>query len=56
MLNQVAEHVAAQHPVRTASGSGVDWDVALAAYDAVRPQHYPVFPLSSVEVDQPAHV
>jgi 3-hydroxybenzoate 6-monooxygenase len=35
----LAEHVGAQQPVRTASGSGVDWDAALAAYDAVRPEH-----------------
>jgi salicylate hydroxylase len=35
----LAEHVAAQRPVRTASGSGVDWDAALAAYNAVRPEH-----------------
>ena len=35
----LAEHVAAQRPVRTEAGSGVDWDSALAAYDAVRPPH-----------------
>jgi 3-hydroxybenzoate 6-monooxygenase len=109
----LAEHVAAQQAVRSESGSGVDWDAALAAYDAVRPPHcarvqttarawgelwhldglarrqrnvvlrgrdthdytytdwiygptaltpdqepphYPVFPLSSVEVDEPATV
>jgi 3-hydroxybenzoate 6-monooxygenase len=109
----LAEHVAAQQAVRTDAGSGVDWDTALAAYDAVRPPHcarvlttarawgelwhldglarrqrnavlrgrdthdytytdwiygptaltpdqepphYPVFPLSSVEVDAPAGV
>jgi 3-hydroxybenzoate 6-monooxygenase len=109
----LAEHVAAQEANRTGSGSGVDWDAALAAYDAVRPEHcrrvvntarywgqlwhldgvaraqrnvvlrgrdthdytytdwiygptaltpeqepplYPTFPLSSVEVDEPAEV
>jgi 3-hydroxybenzoate 6-monooxygenase len=35
----LATHVAAQRAVRTASGSGVDWSAALAAYNAVRPQH-----------------
>lgn len=35
----LAEHVVAQQPVRLGSGSGVDWDAALAAYDAVRPPH-----------------
>jgi len=39
----LAEHVAARQAVRTesgpGSGSGVDWDAALAAYDAVRPPH-----------------
>ena len=107
----LAEHVAAQRPAP--SGSGVDWDAALAAYEAVRPEHcrrvlttarawgelwhldgvarrqrnallrgrdthdytftdwiygptaltpeeeppmFPVFPLSSVEVDEPAGV
>lgn len=109
----LAEHVAAQGATRTEAGSGVDWDAALAAYDAVRPEHcrrvlstgrvwgelwhldglarlqrnqvlrdrdtydytytewiygptaltpeqepplYPTFPLSSVEVDEPAEV
>ena len=35
----LAEHVAAQDATRTASGSGVDWDAALAAYEAVRTEH-----------------
>lgn len=35
----LAEHVAAQEAARTGSGSGVDWDAALTAYDAVRPEH-----------------
>jgi salicylate hydroxylase len=35
----LAEHVGAQRPVRRDTGSGVDWDAALAAYDAVRPEH-----------------
>lgn len=35
----LAEHVAAQHAERTEDGSGVDWDAALAAYEAVRPEH-----------------
>lgn len=35
----LAEHVGAQAARRDASGSGVDWDAALAAYDAVRPVH-----------------
>ena len=35
----LAEHVGAQNAVRTESGSDIDWDVALAAYDAVRPEH-----------------
>ncbi|MFF8772476.1 FAD-dependent monooxygenase [Kitasatospora sp. NPDC015120] len=35
----LAEHVAAQRARRTASGSGVDWGTALAAYEAVRPEH-----------------
>ncbi len=109
----LAEHVAAQSATRDESGSGVDWDAALAAYEAVRPEHcrrvlstgrvwgelwhleglarlqrnkvlrdrdtydytytewiygptaltseqepplYPTFPLSSVEVDEPAEV
>ena len=109
----LGEHVARQGVTRTQSGSGVDWDAALAAYDAVRPEHcrrvvstgrvwgelwhldgrqrlqrnkvlqerdvhdysytdwiygptaltpdqepplYPTFPLSSVELDEPARV
>lgn len=35
----LAEHVGRQRPTRTAAGSGVDWDAALAAYNAVRPEH-----------------
>lgn len=35
----LATHVAAQRAIRSASGSGVDWDAALAAYNAVRPEH-----------------
>lgn len=36
----LAEHVGAQHAQRTADGgTGVDWDSALAAYNAVRPEH-----------------
>ncbi|MER7028892.1 FAD-dependent monooxygenase [Streptomyces ramulosus] len=35
----LGEHVAAQRARRTADGSGVDWDTALAAYEAVRPEH-----------------
>jgi 2-polyprenyl-6-methoxyphenol hydroxylase-like FAD-dependent oxidoreductase len=35
----LAEHVAAQRPVRSETASGVDWDAALAAYNAVRPPH-----------------
>jgi 2-polyprenyl-6-methoxyphenol hydroxylase-like FAD-dependent oxidoreductase len=35
----LAEHVARQRPGRTAEASGVDWDAALAAYEAVRPEH-----------------
>lgn len=35
----LAQHVAAQTPQRTDSGSGVDWEAALAAYNAVRPEH-----------------
>ena len=35
----LAEHVAAQRPSGRDVGSGVDWDAALAAYDAVRPEH-----------------
>ena len=35
----LAEHVGSQAAVRTAGTSGVDWDAALAAYNAVRPEH-----------------
>ncbi|MEV5986518.1 FAD-dependent monooxygenase [Streptomyces sp. NPDC052051] len=35
----LGEHVAAQRARRTETGSGVDWDAALAAYEAVRPEH-----------------
>jgi salicylate hydroxylase len=35
----LGEHIGAQHASRTASGSGVDWGTALAAYNAVRPPH-----------------
>lgn len=35
----LAEHVAAQQATRTDEGSGVEWDRALAAYNAVRPEH-----------------
>jgi len=35
----LAEHVGAQHARRTETSSGIDWDSALAAYDAVRPEH-----------------
>jgi salicylate hydroxylase len=35
----LAEHVGRQRAVRTEQGSGVDWDRALAAYEAVRPEH-----------------
>jgi 3-hydroxybenzoate 6-monooxygenase len=35
----LAEHIGAQRPTRTDTGSGVDWDAALAAYNAVRPPH-----------------
>ncbi|MBK6441418.1 MAG: FAD-dependent oxidoreductase [Candidatus Phosphoribacter baldrii] len=36
----LAEHVGAQQAQRTADGgTGVDWDRALAAYNAVRPEH-----------------
>ncbi|WUH98383.1 FAD-dependent monooxygenase [Spirillospora sp. NBC_00431] len=35
----LGEHVAAQRARRTESGSGVDWDAALAAYETVRPEH-----------------
>ena len=35
----LAEHVGAQHAERSKDGSGVDWQRALAAYAAVRPEH-----------------
>ncbi|MBL8932867.1 MAG: FAD-dependent monooxygenase [Kineosporiaceae bacterium] len=35
----LAEHVGAQQAVRSETSSGVDWDTALAAYNAVRPEH-----------------
>ncbi|MEV8639192.1 FAD-dependent monooxygenase [Streptosporangium sp. NPDC051023] len=35
----LGEHVAAQRAQRTGGGSGVDWDAAFAAYEAVRPEH-----------------
>jgi salicylate hydroxylase len=35
----LAEHVGGQAAIRTADGSGVDWDAALASYNAVRPEH-----------------
>ena len=35
----LAEHVAAQRPVPAGDGSGVDWQAALSAYQAVRPEH-----------------
>lgn len=35
----LAEHVGAQGAQRTDVGSGVDWDAALEAYNAVRPEH-----------------
>ena len=35
----LAEHVGAQRAARTEDGSGVEWDAALAAYNAVRPEH-----------------
>lgn len=35
----LAEHVARQADRRTSHPSGIDWDAALAAYEAVRPQH-----------------
>ncbi|WP_088319146.1 FAD-dependent monooxygenase [Kineosporia sp. R_H_3] len=35
----LAEHVGEQCATRTAESSGVDWDAALAAYNAVRPEH-----------------
>ncbi|MEV0639875.1 FAD-dependent oxidoreductase [Streptomyces sp. NPDC050619] len=35
----LGEHVGAQHAKRSEDGSGVDWEVALTAYEAVRPEH-----------------
>ncbi|GAA3803264.1 FAD-dependent monooxygenase [Streptomyces phyllanthi] len=35
----LAEHVGAQRPRRSRRSSGVDWAAALAAYEAVRPEH-----------------
>ena len=35
----LAEHVARQAPRRTGHSSGIDWDTALTAYEAVRPEH-----------------
>jgi 2-polyprenyl-6-methoxyphenol hydroxylase-like FAD-dependent oxidoreductase len=35
----LAEHVGSQLATRSAEGSGIDWDAALAAYNAVRPEH-----------------
>lgn len=35
----LAEHVGFQGARRSAAGSGIDWEAALAAYDAVRPEH-----------------
>ncbi|WP_030937128.1 FAD-dependent oxidoreductase [Streptomyces sp. NRRL S-646] len=35
----LARHVGAQRAKRSAGGSGVDWETALAAYEAVRPEH-----------------
>ncbi|MFC4466828.1 FAD-dependent oxidoreductase [Streptomyces xiangluensis] len=35
----LGEHVSAQHAKRSEKGSGVDWEKALAAYEAVRPEH-----------------
>jgi salicylate hydroxylase len=35
----LAEHVARQTARRTGHSSGIDWDAALAAYEAVRPEH-----------------
>lgn len=35
----LAEHVGAQRAQRSGETSGVDWDSALAAYEAVRPEH-----------------
>ncbi len=35
----LAEHVGRQGAQRAAEGSGVDWEAALSAYNAVRPEH-----------------
>jgi 3-hydroxybenzoate 6-monooxygenase len=35
----LAEHVGAQRAARSERTSGVDWEAALAAYEAVRPEH-----------------
>ena len=35
----LAEHVARQAPRGTGHSSGIDWDTALTAYEAVRPEH-----------------
>ncbi|MFJ8025704.1 FAD-dependent oxidoreductase [Streptomyces sp. NPDC096311] len=35
----LAQHVGAQVAKRSEAGSGVDWEAALAAYEAVRPEH-----------------
>ncbi|MFJ8026800.1 FAD-dependent oxidoreductase [Streptomyces sp. NPDC096311] len=35
----LAQHVGAQLAKRSGAGSGVDWEAALAAYEAVRPEH-----------------
>jgi salicylate hydroxylase len=35
----LAKHVGAQNAERSENGSGVDWQKALAAYEAVRPEH-----------------
>ncbi|MFF9808204.1 FAD-dependent oxidoreductase [Streptomyces coeruleorubidus] len=35
----LGRHVGAQQAKRSEGGSGVDWEVALAAYEAVRPEH-----------------
>ncbi|MFD7378788.1 MULTISPECIES: FAD-dependent oxidoreductase [Streptomyces] len=35
----LAQHVGAQSAKRSRDGSGVEWEAALAAYEAVRPEH-----------------
>ena len=35
----LAEHVGAQQAARAQGSSGVDWEKALTAYNAVRPEH-----------------